>query len=250
MQGSYPHEWDEDFVTFSILKGLRDRFQSATVTGFPEALSTHWSAFKCRGPKETRYGDVAILVRATGRDQQTVTGVALLEAKKRDAVSSRFKGLRRDQLERIAAHAPHSMVLFYDYDKIPVHPVDAASAFGGWPPGLSPGAPAYFVTNAVAAPINVVTALVKDYGARDDSLYKRSVPFSHQLCFRYLRGFDLEMSEEAVLAARGYESRIGAHKYLLVVDVSSVEDREPPWEEDLLVNRDFWEPLDSWEPLD
>ena len=67
------------------------------------------------------------------------------------------------------------------------------------------------------------------------------MPFSFQLCFRYLRGFDLDMSREAVEAAKEFRRRRRYAKYLLVVRVNG---GVPNPEEEPAVNPDFWEPLE------
>ena len=130
VQSNHPYGWHEDHVTEDLLRGLRERFQDITVTGFPDPLSVHWSAYKHRGaPEEPKYGDISVLVHTTARDGHSLTGVALLEAKKRKERSSKFDQIRIDQLKKIHGNAPHSMLLLYDYEKISSHPVDPPSPF-------------------------------------------------------------------------------------------------------------------------
>jgi hypothetical protein len=112
-----------------------------------------------------------------------IVGYAYLEAKRRysDAKGQpRFDELGATQLKRILDNTPHAQVLLYDYDAIAWN-YDAtrdAEIFRPIP-----------TAHAVTLPMNLTLAL----GVRNAALYRYSVPFAFQLCYRYWQGLDLEM---------------------------------------------------------
>ena len=63
--------------------------------------------------------------------------------------------------------------------------------------------------------------LAKSLASYDRALYKFSIPFSFQLCSRYLRGYDLEMNKETIENVKSHVKRFGKPDYLWLVAVST-----------------------------
>ncbi|OOE67744.1 hypothetical protein [Salinivibrio kushneri] len=65
----FPAEWDENHLTYSLLKEIRKRFSIKNIfwgNPFPENIS--WSAYKYNGEIEKKHGDIGILVKIVYRD--------------------------------------------------------------------------------------------------------------------------------------------------------------------------------------
>lgn len=214
VRGNYPRDWDEDFITRSLLKSLRTTFGGQTrihfdnpfllpplIVPFPRRLSVidgyelqvEWDAYKMTGAGENKFGDVAILVAIRYPDGDKIEGVAFLEAKKRYKNGSNFRAVDFQQLKRINARAPRASVLLYDF----------RPSYGHW-----------WRTYAVIAPMDLVIATQK----KDTSLYKFSTPFSVRI-LRHLLGFCLEHADEPLRIAKGYQTEYDAPLYLLVLRV-------------------------------
>ncbi len=229
VRGNYPRDWDEDFITRSLLKSLRTVFGPQTRIHLDapfllppliipvlrpwsviDELVVGWDAYKMTGAKENKFGDVAILVTIRYPDGDKIEGVAFLEAKKRYKNSSNFQAIDFQQLKRINARAPRASVLLYDFNAI----------YGYW-----------WRTYAVTAPMDLVIATQK----KDTSLYKFSMPFSIRI-LRHLLGFCLEHADEPLRIAKGYQTEYGTPLYLLVVRVGM--GVEPPSGDEVEFNRD------------
>lgn len=62
----------------------------------------------------------------------------------------------------------------------------------------------------------------------DRWLYNVSTPFSARL-FKYLLGYDLERSKEAIAIAQGYETKFGSPNFLVNVSIGvGIDDDLPP----------------------
>lgn len=244
----HPYNWDENHITMSLLEALRNRFSELTLTGFSENLEIRCEAYKYNRPEEYEYGDIGIYVHFTRREGPSLEGAAFLEAKKRTDNRTTFDELKGPQLKTIISNAPHAMVLLYDYADIVRYPTNRPMP--NRPMLFSPytfddageGLTRVSTTNAVVAPANFVYTNVKTgrKGKQLSTLYRSSLPFSHQLCFRYFHGFDLEYSKEAVDVAKGYATRCGWPPAVLVFRIreeGAIVDQEPQ------INRDFAEEL-------
>jgi hypothetical protein len=97
-------------------------------------------------------------------------------------------------------------------------------------------------TNAVVTPANFVLALrAKDKVAKHTSLlYTASLPFSHQLCFQYLHGFDLEYARGAVETGCGYAERRKWPRYVMML---RVREERATAEQETRLNREYLEEL-------
>lgn len=211
VKGNYPVDWDEDFITRSILREFRNSFSYVEVDGLKNTITMAWSAYKLPRPPETKFGDVAILINIRYQDGDDIEGVGFLEAKKRDKDKITFSALKIPQLKRINKNAPHSMLLLYDYEDITkfaneiIPNKDFYWFYYAWTP----------YTYSVVVPSDIFL-LTKQ---KNTTLYKYSLPFSYQLCFRYFSGLDLEFQEKAIEIAKGYNEKMGAN-YLLVISIA------------------------------
>jgi hypothetical protein len=234
---NHPHPWREDFITESLLQTLRDQFHRTDIEGYKEELTTHWSAYKYNGSAEQKYGDIGILVKVNRRDGQSLEGVAFLEAKRRAKNKDTFDAMREQQLQTIERNAPQSMLLLYDYDLITTYSTNQISSSLPFT-ALLQGMPMVSGTYAVVTPISTALAL----GTKDITLYRWAVPVSHQLCFRYVHGLDLEFSREAINTAKGFADKEGMPSYLLVLHVS---ERGASSDDGPEVDRTTWTALDQ-----
>jgi hypothetical protein len=221
VRGAFPREWEENHITYSLLKDLVTECRLVEVHGFRRPFRIAWDGYKFNGADEERFGDVGVLVIFDSWEGEHLEGVGLLEAKRRYENKSEFTAIKQKQLKRIFRYAPHAQVLLYDYA--------ATSEFMD----NSPDTVIYddwrerhvaFVeeSHAICVPMNTVIQLQ----GNTTSLYKFGIPLSVQLCSRYLRGFDLDFSKAALDAAKGYSSRFGPPAALLVAHVSTTEETQ------------------------
>jgi hypothetical protein len=208
---NYRADWDEDFITRSILKGIRQQLHFTKVVGFKDRVRVEWIPYKLSGKAENKFGDIAILVKISYRDGDEIEGVAFLEAKKRKPGNEKFEALKFEQLKRIRRYAPSLMALLYDYNDITQFTdfdPNADERYWGW----------YYkpCTYAVVVPSNIVIHMKK----RDTTLYKFSLPFSYQLIFRYFNGLDLEFGKAPIEIAKGYRIDKGLPTYLVAVSIT------------------------------
>jgi len=219
---SYPASWDEDHITYSITDQLVAKFPRVSVVDFQRPFEILWDAWKLRGTPEKLLGDLAVIVKIKTWEGETVEGVGVLEAKKRSFAKSSFEEIRLDQLRRIQRNAPNSRVLLYDYhqivgfqDNISALTMNADPFFRG---RHFYGHPHYTAfSHAVALP----TSIVQSQKIKDTRLYKFSIPFSVQLCSRYLRGYDLELAQRPRRDVKEFIERRGYVRNLLLVGVST-----------------------------
>lgn len=226
-----PHNWDEDYITRRILDGFKDDLATVTKLTTDTELQIRWSAYK---QDKKQWGDVGILIDIKYEDGSSLQGGAVLEAKKKEQGTIRFDAIKEDQQTAIQGKAPHAMMLLYDYEQI--------TKFGE-SSLMRPGWHQYWplksttFTHAVACPISSSRAT----GWKNTSLYRISVPFSYQLCYRYFGGLDLDFGEELVKLLRG-DVELGAPKYLLVFSLA--HGRVEPNSE-IQPNRNLYAPLKS-----
>jgi hypothetical protein len=219
---SYSSSWDENHITYSITDALASKFRSTSISDFQRPFKTKWDAWKLRGKPERLLGDLAVIVRIKTWEGETLEGVGLLEAKKRAYAKSTFEAMKLPQLQKIQSNTPSSRVLLYDYDQITGFEDNlsalalSSNRFLEWPHGQYLTA----FSHAVALPTSIALARK----TKDMRLYKFAIPFSVQLCSRYLRGYDLDLGEKPVKAVKGFIDRLGGPKNLLLVGVSTGDD--------------------------
>lgn len=240
----YPTSWDENHITYTIADNLAQQLRSVQVHGLDRPFKTTWDARKLRGSAEQTLGDLAVVVRLRSWSGEEVNGVGLLEAKRRDDDKATFGAIRKRQLETILRNAPSSRLLLYDYNEIGGFADNMA-----WPeiwhsPSYLPWLPAYrgpylsvmCYSHCVAVP----TGIPLSTGIHTTGLYKYSVPFSTQLCGRYLRGLDLDYRDTAIAKVTQFVNQTGGPRHLLLVGVSTgdAEPVLPDW-----ISTDFYGPL-------
>ena len=108
----FPRNWDEDFITRSIISNLRDHFIHSVIETdkvYGHNTNINWDLYKNtnRHNAEYRYGDIGILVKLDFGKNKSIEGVAFLEAKRiyhnfSDDNKSSYKALSKSQLIRLS----------------------------------------------------------------------------------------------------------------------------------------------------
>lgn len=262
----YPHEWDEDFITLGILRTLRNDLKEITIRLGDGRAKVMWRPFKLAGKAERCFGDIALLVQIHDKDGQRLEGAAFLEAKRRYPESAAYDSIRHYQLDMICEHAPHAMALLYDFNQItefvryqtlPDHRLVLKNPIivertqdsikvahprqGGFEIEEFTSPATVSSTLALTVPLTIVAAV----GRKDVVLYRYGMPFSAQLVLRYLNGFDLEFSREALRTAKGWFHALPPPKFLLIVQIhrGGESDLENPSSFEFDVNQERFEPL-------
>ncbi|MBD2254964.1 hypothetical protein [Nostoc parmelioides] len=247
---SFPYEWNEDYITLNLIKGLRKSFNQVTLSGYRYELNINWEVYKYTGKPETLYGDIAVLVQIKFRNGELTEGVGFLEAKIRSRDSVNFESLKPKQLSDITSNAPHALLLLYDYESITTF-INSVSDFYrvrhyfddegiteylrwynkyGYFPSFGSE------THSVVVPANLISI----NSPKNTTLYNHSLPLSNQLCYRYLLGFDLEYNSEAINIAKGYSALRRYPKYVMVIHVG--QNNDPP-ELETQLNLELLQPL-------
>lgn len=232
--GSHPSHWAEDTVTASLLRSLAAELDDTEVTGFRQGFTIRVAAFRQKGKREPAGADLSLLVRILRRDGTSLEGAGFIETKMKQDRKRTFESFRLPELKKMFRSSPFSQVLFLDYEDITSYSSNRSVQFP--PLEYSPwrgGIPMTPCTYAAVIPANIVIA----QHLNDTSIYAFSVPFSHQLVLRYFHGFDLDLSEQALLAARGQPTKKGMSGFLLAFSVyeDGVESQEEPE-----LNRKTW----------
>lgn len=212
----YPISWVEDHITLSIIEQVVKRNKLVVLDGLNRPFKIQWDARKLRIPAETLYGDVAVLVRLTTWAGETVEGVGLLEAKRRDLDTNAFSAIKLKQLDRIRSSAPSARLMLYDYEQV-------MSCMDNWSVQFED----HFYrrnfgidqpyTHCVCLPIS--TAIMQ--GKFTTALHKFGLPLSYQLIGRYFRGFDLEQDPKIVRAVKKNALKHGGPRTIILVGIST-----------------------------
>jgi hypothetical protein len=224
----------EDTITENILTGLRILLKSKQLAGLSDILTITCEAYKYRGPLENSYGDIGIILNIYYADNNSLSGVGFLEAKKRDKQKGDYTAFNIAQADRIYTNAPNSYLLLYDYN-----PVQAECSNVNIPyrqfcsvcyRSLNEN------THAVVVPMNLV--LTRESVGKET--YRFALPFSYQLCFRYLLGFDLNFVSHPSVSLREYmiEHRTKHIMEITVIHGDRRVDTSPT------VNNNIYEPLE------
>ncbi len=211
----YPVAWDEDDITASLLKEIRDLFNGKRVVMPGNVLNSKWSVYISASEPEHWFGDAVFIFNINYHDGHSTTGAAVIDVNARDEGKSGFSTLKRDHLQRINSGAPHSQVLLYDYDVVPVAalPSQPEAVISNFPTNWGSWMP---FTHAVTAPANAVLAM----GDKSTGLYKLALPLSYQVCCRYLYGLDLDYSRQSLEIAGGNKPDRGRAKFLIAVSLA------------------------------
>lgn len=235
-----PHEWDEDFITRSLLSDLRNELKCVNLVGRNFTSNINWQIYKLKGTFENNFGDIALVINISYKDGTSIHGAAFLEAKKRDWRKTTFSAMKTNQAKKILKNAPRSQYLLYDYEEITdfisgtQSPEDIDHPFYNRRYGIQFSR----VTRAVCVPLNLAIAT----GYKDTLLYRHSYPLSMMLSNRYFQGLDLEFDEISKKIATGFLNKFGLPKFVLKVDI--FENGTEPVEQSLIINQSEYEQLD------
>lgn len=202
---SFPLEWDEDHISYQLMKELRNQFSNRTIRFQSWSKIVDWRSFKNNGKTETNYGDISLLVNVQFSSGETLKGVAFLEAK-RSYDSSNFEAIKQEQLIRIRNNAPYAQVLLYNHQEQELQlkfPDEKTWRSHFW-----------------TSPVNTVQELNKQVSKNDNwKLLRTSFPFSSFLTSRIFWGFDLDFRTELYEDIESGLNKLLESKYLGVVNV-------------------------------
>lgn len=225
------NSWEENHLTLKWLEQIVPILDGMEVQSASERRQIACEAFKLRGKIETHHGDVAVLVRIAFDDDDELKGVGFLEAKRRDWSKDNFPALKIQQLRRLYGKTRYAKVLLYDHEPIisgapgstvayRPHPVyghdgdiDVVESLR-WVP----------CTHAAVVSMDLMFDKIRN-GRR---AYRFSVPLSHQLCFRYLQGLDLELDAKIIESARRVADREEASTMVLSLGIRIGPGDGPP----------------------
>jgi hypothetical protein len=243
VRNSYPRDWDEDFISRIWMRDIQQKFPNTVVINFPKQLSIGWDVYKADGLLEEKHGDIAILVNLTfpkskSKQQQSITGVSFLEAKRRypkekDRKEEGYKKLNWSQLKTQTSNISNHQILLYDNESVDCSNNLLMNSY------LFPKCILRNPTQAIVIPTPHVLAC---RSKSRNKINPMGLPLSYQLCCRYLQGYDLDFTENLVADVKSGAK--GGIKYLLVADVVQQEgDRAPS--EKIEINRQHYIKLDS-----
>lgn len=221
-QNSYPHEWDENHISFQLMKKLRELFSNRVIHFSNWSKIVDWQSYKNRGRPETRYGDITLLVNIQFSSGEILKGVACLEAK-RDFNSGDFESLNTTQLDRILDNAPYSHLLLYTHKQQVCQlkfPDESTWTSHMW-----------------VSPINTATQLLTQTRIDNWKVLRTCFPFSSFLTSRIFWGHDLHFRQELYDDIVNGLQKV-APKYLGIVNV--YYDGQRPVEVGL---SDLWEEI-------
>jgi hypothetical protein len=203
--GNYPMEWDENHVTFSLMREMRALFPSRTIRyrGFEKTVS--WISYKNKGKTETRYGDISLLINIQFTSGEKLTGVAFLEAK-RDSDRGNFDEIRVPQLERIVQNAPYAHLLLYAHsaESLPIKFPDDSD----------------WKSHIWASPVNTALPKLRQCEhAENAKILRVCLPFSMLLTSRFFWGLDLDYRKESIELAINGLPNLPAPQYLGIVNI-------------------------------
>ncbi len=191
------YNWNEDYITFNILKELRRNFRQITIKYSQNRfiqVKANFLKFNRKLGAEEKYGDIAILINLSYDDAKIIQGVGLIEAKKIDKDKNTFLAVKTEQLDTIYKNAPHSYLMLYDYQRI-----DDNKIFKDYLQIKKSQFPTPLYATLV--PVN----LARRFNEFNPTLYRFSTAFSYQFAYRYMHGLDLEFSDDIIKAAKGYQ---------------------------------------------
>ncbi|WP_422833104.1 hypothetical protein [Variovorax sp. HJSM1_2] len=212
----HPSSWDENHITFSLCDELFQRHQSVNLEGLDRPFKIIWDFRKLRLPEETDFGDIGVLVRLTTWSNETLEGIGLLEAKRRDLGKGSFSSAKTSQLKKIVSKAPSAQLLLYDYENVSACMDNWSVQFEDYYYRRRYGEVLPF-THCVCLPAR--TALQQ--GKYTTDLHKFGVPLSYQIVNRFFRGFDLETDAKVLDRVKGNIDRNGGPRVLILVGISS-----------------------------
>jgi hypothetical protein len=231
-----PGTWNEDLLTYNFLIRLTRELSTTQIEDQRGTLNVRINAFKQSGAlAETKFGDIAVIVRINYPDGEILEGVGFLEAKKRKMDSTRYDTVKVRQLKTINKNAPRARLLLYDFEPITgfINTYFEEEFHYRRDVEILRLRPTTF---SVAVPVNLVLAV----GHYDTKLYKFGLPFSHQLTFRYMNGHDLEFDKSILDATKGFADRQRLSNYIIAITIGPGKNDNTP---EIKINSDYWENL-------
>ena len=226
VQRHYPLDWKEDSITHDLLIRFRRHFRETTLEGLRYPLQLEWEVYKFHGARETCYGDIGMLIRYRLPSGAEVEAAGFLEAKIRGRDSTKFHQVRHEQVSRILARSRYTRLLLYDYNAVAVLDDDGFDPDWEWGPHpfhrrhrMGHGT----VTHGPTVPLELAAAV----NQFDDGLYRFAHSFSHQMARRFFQLHDVDFSEDAVKAVKGFPSDLGATNYVMVVRGAALGQEMP-----------------------
>jgi hypothetical protein len=202
---SFPEEWDENHLSFLLMKKLREIFSRRTIHFTNWSKIVDWRSFKNRGKQETNYGDIALLVHVRFSSGEYLKGVANIEAK-RSFNSGSFESVDLIQLGRLLGNLPYSHLLLYNHERTELQlkfPDEQTWKSHLW-----------------ISPINTANQIFRQISLNDNwKVLRTSFPFTMFLTSRIFWGFDLDFRDELYQDIVQGINRLVNPSYLGIVNV-------------------------------
>lgn len=221
---TYPLEWDENHISFLLMRELRTLFSNRTINFNGWSKIVDWQSFKNRGKQETNYGDITLIVIVQFTSGETLKGIVNIEAK-RDFNSNNFESVDKTQLDRILTNTPYSHLLLYTHSRQELQqkfPDESTWKSHMW-----------------VSPVNTAKQMFNQTSTSDTwKILRTSFPFTMFLTSRIFWGFDLDFRDDIIKDIEEGLNKIINPSFLGVVNV--YYDHQRPIEIDL---SDLWEKI-------
>ncbi len=220
---NYPNNWDMDAIIRSFFADIKKLMNRRKILTPNAALSSEWKLYQAKKDTESANGDLALVLQVSYHDGQIAEGVTYYDCALKDPGKNSFSVLNKNKYKRLSSFAHHSQLLLFDYDPITgmAFPSMAESVIGSHPHTWG-GWIAY--THAATVPANLAFML----GLKTAGMYKVSVPFSYQVCYRHLYGLDLDFNKQALETAAGINTAKEGPKFLVCISVAHGGAEAPP----------------------
>lgn len=203
--GSYPHEWDENHISFLLMKRLRKLFGNRRIQFNTWSKIVDWRSYKNRGKQERDFGDIALIVTIQFSTGEVLRGVACLEAK-RDFRSGNFESMDMSQLQRIHANLPYSHLLLYTHATTELQLK--------FPDGNT------WRSHFWVSPLNTaIVKLAQLNMSQNVDVLRTALPFSMFLSSRIFWGLDLDFREQVLQDIVERINKVIDPAYLGVINV-------------------------------
>lgn len=220
---SFPNEWDENHVSFLLMKELRRLFSKRIISFNSWSKIVDWRSFKNRGKQESNYGDIALIVTVQFSSCEVLRGVASIEAK-RSFDFGNFESLSVEQLSRIVSNMPYSHIILYHHQIQELQqkfPDESTWKSHLW-----------------ISPINTARELLSHTSKGDNwKLLRISFPFTMFLTSRIFWGLDLDFRDEILNDILSGENKIINLSFLGIVNIyhdhqkPTIIDLSDAWDE-------------------
>ena len=219
-------DWNEDLISFSIVKELRKILMSYKLPDIVEGSAEskfNFEAYKLTGKAEQSHGDIAFIVtRKLPGDGALVSGVAFYEAKASGTgyESYGYPSFDVQQLRRLVTNTPKLSYLFYSREKRDVGATD-------WPmssPYYKEAKWRHTDRNRVHA-LTIDANFLKQCRSIDTASLTFGQRFGDHFVQRVLSGRDLDYSRSVEQTIRRW-LKCTKRSAPLVVSVSVFEEKE------------------------